>query len=37
LLEIQEGEVDIEHDVRLAHLGAGEIHDHLNGRCLRCL
>ncbi|RKP05116.1 non-SMC mitotic condensation complex subunit 1, partial [Thamnocephalis sphaerospora] len=30
LLEIQEGEVDIEHDIRIAHLSAGDIHDHLN-------
>ncbi|KAI9593024.1 armadillo-type protein [Syncephalis fuscata] len=30
LLEIQEGEVEIEYDIRLEHLGAESIHDHLN-------
>jgi hypothetical protein len=31
LLEIQEGEVEIEHDIRIAHKSVAEINEHLNG------
>lgn len=35
LLEIQDGEFEIEYDIHVSTLSANEIHDHLNGGYMR--